>query len=115
MCIRDRFKADPAHQCLPWPIAYEDLAPYYQQAEQLLGVHTFEPEPDLRVIADKLARNGGGWIAQPLKLALSPDILAHPEEAAHFDAFASVRNLKFDGQCALLERVQHLPLSLIHI
>ena len=103
------FKADPAHQCLPWPIAYEDLAPYYQQAEQLLGVHAFEPEPDLRVIADKLARNGGGWTAQPLKLALSPDILAHPEEAAHFDAFASVKNLKFDAQRALLEQVQHLP------
>ncbi|MBK8754153.1 MAG: GMC family oxidoreductase [Candidatus Competibacteraceae bacterium] len=103
------FEADPAHQCLSWPIHYEDLAPYYDQAEALLSVHSFEPEPDLRVIADKLARNGGGWTAQPLKLALSPDILAHPEEAAHFDAFASVRNLKFDGQHALLERVQALP------
>ncbi len=102
------FKADPAHQCLPWPIAYEDLAPYYQEAEALLSVHPFQPEPDLRVIADKLAHNGDGWIAQPLKLALSPDILVHPEEAAHFDAFASVKNLKADGQSALLERVQHL-------
>ena len=103
------FAADPAHQCLPWPIAYGDLAPYYQQAEALLGVHCFEPEPDLRAIAARLTGNGAGWTTQPLMLALDPAILAHPEEAAHFDAFASVRNLKFDSQHALLERVQHLP------
>lgn len=103
------FAADPAHQCLPWPIAYGDLAPYYQQAEALLGVHCFEPEPDLRAIAARLTGNGADWTTQPLMLALDPAILAHPEEAAHFDAFASVRNLKFDSQRALLERVQHLP------
>ena len=90
-------------------MAYADLAPYYEQAEALLGVHRFEPEPDLRAIVGKLTRNGAGWNAQPLALALDPRIVEHPEEAAHFDAFASVRNLKADGQHALLERVQHLP------
>lgn len=103
------FAADRAHQCLPWPIAYGDLAPYYDQAEALLGVHRFEPEPDLSAIVGKLTGNGAGWNAQPLMLALDPEILAHPEEAAHFDAFASVRNLKFDSQHALLERVQDSP------
>jgi len=103
------FEAEPAHQCLPWPISYQELAPYYEQAEALLGVHRFEPEPDLRIIVGKLTRNGDGWNAQPLMLALDPRIVEHPEEAAHFDAFASVKNLKADGQHALLERVQHLP------
>jgi choline dehydrogenase-like flavoprotein len=103
------FEADPAHQCLPWPIAYRELMPYYAQAEKLLGVHPFEPEPDLQAIVGKLTRNGAGWNARPLGLALDPRIVEHPEEAAHFDAFASVKNLKADGQHALLERVQDLP------
>ena len=48
------FEADSAHQCLPWPIRYQDLAPYYDQAEALLGVHRFEPESDLSAIVGKL-------------------------------------------------------------
>ncbi len=103
------FEAEPAYQCLSWPMAYRELAPYYEQAEALLGVHRFEPEPDLRAIVGKLTRNGAGWNAKPLLLALDPSIVEHPEEAAHFDAFASVKNLKADGQHALLERVQRLP------
>jgi len=74
-----------------------------------LGVHRFEPEPDLQAIVGKLTRNGAGWNTRPLALALDPRIVEHPEEAAHFDAFASVKNLKADGQHALLERVQHRP------
>jgi choline dehydrogenase-like flavoprotein len=103
------FEAEPAHQCLPWPLAYREFLPYYEQAEALLGVHRFEPEPDLRKIVGKLTRHGAGWNAQPLMLALNPRIVEHPEEAAHFDAFASVKNMKGDGQNALLERVRHLP------
>jgi choline dehydrogenase-like flavoprotein len=103
------FEAEPAHQCLPWPISYRELSPCYEQAEALLGVHRFESEPDLQGIVAKLTRNGAGWNAQPLMLALNPRIVEHPEEAAHFDAFASVKNLKGDGQHALLERVKHLP------
>ena len=102
------FEAEPVHQCLPWPISYRELLPYYEQAETLLGVHQFEPEPDLQAIVGKLTRDGGGWNARPLALALDSRIVEHPEEAAHFDAFASVKNLKADGQHALLERVQHL-------
>ena len=103
------FEAEPAHQCLPWPIAYRELEPYYEQAESLLGVHQFEPEPDLQTIVGKLTRNGAGWNARPLALALDSSIVEHREEAAHFDAFASVKNLKADSQLALLERVQQLP------
>jgi len=103
------FEAEPAHQCLPWPITYRELEPYYEQAETLLGVHQFEPEPDLRAIVGKLTRAGAGWSARPLALALDPRIVEHPEEAAHFDAFVSVKNLKSDGQSALLERVRGSP------
>ena len=34
------FDADSTHQCRAWPIAYRDLAAYYGQAEQLLGVRS---------------------------------------------------------------------------
>jgi len=30
------FAADPAHQCLEWPISYQEMLPYYQEAEKLL-------------------------------------------------------------------------------
>jgi len=103
------FEADREYQCLSWPIAYQDMAPYYEQAETLLGIRQFEVEPDLRVIVSRLQRNGAGWEARPLNLALAPEILNYPEEASHFDAFASVRGLKADGQRTLLEPVQSLP------
>jgi hypothetical protein len=33
------FEADPAHQCLAWPFGYDELKPYYDQAEELLRKH----------------------------------------------------------------------------
>ena len=101
------FQADEAYRCLPWPIGYDELAPFYDEAEQLLGVRRFEPEPGLQAIVKRLTRHGD-WEAQALPLALAPEILEHPEEARHFDAFASVKGLKADGQ-ALLDRVRSLP------
>lgn len=95
------FEADPAHQCAGWPIAYRDLEPYYAEAERLLGVREFECEPDLARI---VARLPSGWRAQPLPMGLAPDILEDALEAAHFDGFASVRDLKADAQSALLSR-----------
>ncbi len=36
------FRPDPVHGCAGWPIGLGDLAPYYREAERLLGVHTFD-------------------------------------------------------------------------
>ena len=88
------FQADDAHRCLSWPIGSDELAPFYDEAEQLLGVRRFEPEPGLQAIVKRLTRQGG-WEVQPLPLALASDILEHPEEARHFDAFASVKGGSF--------------------
>lgn len=98
------FGADAAHACAGWPIAYRDLEPYYAEAEGLLGVRQFECEPDLARIVARLTR-GGGWRAEPLPMGLAPDILEDVHEAAHFDGFASARDLKSDAQTALLARV----------
>jgi len=101
------FRADPEHRCLSWPIGYEDLAPYYQEAEQLLNVRVFPAEPNMRKLVAGLQRIDAGWQPQALQLGLAAEILDHPEEARHFDGFASVRGLKSDAQKSLLERVRH--------
>lgn len=102
------FAADPAHQCLPWPIGYDELAPFYDEAERLMGVRTFAIEPDFQKIAAGLRRRDPQWRKQPLPMALAQDILEHGHEARHFDAFASARGLKADGE-KLLDRVKAKP------
>lgn len=103
------FAEDPARRCLAWPIAYADLAPFYEEAERLLAVQTFPPEPDITRLAAGLARRDAGWQSQGLALGLSPDILTQPREASHFDGFASVLGLKADAEQALLGRIAHMP------
>jgi choline dehydrogenase-like flavoprotein len=102
---RHEFDGDRAHQCLPWPIGYDTLAPYYDEAEQLLDVRTFEPEPDLANIIGRVQRTARGWRAEPLQLGLHRDIAQHRLEAMRFDGFASVANLKSDGETAFLSRL----------
>ena len=106
---REEFAGDPEHRYLPWPIAADELTPFYEAAEQLLGVRTFPMEPELARIAERLAGPWRGWDMRPLPLGLAPTILDYPEEAKHFDGFASPRGLKADGQSAFLERVRRHP------
>lgn len=97
--------AEPAHQCLPWPFDYEVLEPWYAEAERLLGVREFPVEADFARIAAGLVRRDGRWRSQTLRVALAPDIADYPEEARHFDAFASVQGLKYDAENRLLARI----------
>ena len=100
------FEADAAHQCRAWPIGYEDLAPFYDEAEALLGVRTFAVEPNFKRIVAGLRKADAGWREQVLMVGLAADILSFPEEASRFDAFASVRGLKSDAETCLLDRVR---------
>jgi choline dehydrogenase-like flavoprotein len=100
------FEADPAHACLPWPIAYDDLEPYYEEAERLLGVRSFPAEPAVDRLFSRLERADPRWRRHVLNLGLSAEVLNHAREAAHFDGFASVRGLKSDAEERLLERVR---------
>lgn len=99
------FDADPAHRCLAWPIGYRELLPFYEEAERLLGVRTFPVEPSMQRLVTGLRSLDAGWAPEQLNVGLRADILDHPEEAAHFDAFASVRGMKSDAQVCLLDRV----------
>lgn len=103
------FAADASHQYLAWPIGYGDLEPYYEQAEQLLSVRTFPIEADFQRIVSGLRKRDPGWRKQALPVGLAPDILNYPEEAKHFDAFASPRGLKSDAETCFLNRVKNMP------
>jgi choline dehydrogenase-like flavoprotein len=105
----DEFSADPGHGCSGWPIAYRDLEPYYDEAEKLLNVRTFPAEPALAAILGRVSGRPGSWHAVPLPMALSADICTNRREAAHFDGFASVSDLKADADSAMLARVATLP------
>src|SRR5215469_16954975 len=55
------FAPDPIHGCLGWPFPQRELAPFYEQAERLLGVRAIDNEPDLARILSRLARQSSGW------------------------------------------------------
>jgi len=103
------FEADPQRGYLPWPIGYETLAPFYDEAERLLAVRSFTVEPDLQRLVTGLRRVDAGWNPQVLKLGLVADILNHADEVRHFDGFASARGLKSDAERCLLDRVRSRP------
>jgi choline dehydrogenase-like flavoprotein len=99
------FEADAAHQCLPWPFNYAQLAPYYDEAERLLVVHRFDNEPELRALIDRVTADGR-WRAQALPLGLDPRILQDDKEVKHFDGFASVCGFKSDAERSLLGHIE---------
>jgi choline dehydrogenase-like flavoprotein len=102
------FESDPAHQCRPWPIPYSSLEPYYQQAEKLLGVREIPCERDLARILARIP-SAAGWHSLPLPMCLAREIDAYPQEARHFDGFASPRDLKADAEVSLLKEAARLP------
>lgn len=103
------FEADEPYQCRPWPIAVDELQPYYEAAEQRLRVRTFDIEPGLRRILDRLAIARRGWQPSPLPMGLSPSILANEQEARHFDGFASPTGLKGDALTGFLQPLGSAP------
>jgi choline dehydrogenase-like flavoprotein len=99
----DEFEPQPVRAFLGWPIDSHELKPWYREAEALLGVRTFAPEPDLRRILERFERRAGGWTAAPMPMGLAHGIQQEPREAAHFDGFASVRDLKAEAEVSLLQ------------
>jgi choline dehydrogenase-like flavoprotein len=96
------FGADLAHGCAGWPITGAELAPYYDEAERLLGVRHFDCEPDLAHILRGLSRHSPDWRAQAMPLGLAADIAMTRAEAMHFDGFASVRGVKAEAEQSLI-------------
>jgi choline dehydrogenase-like flavoprotein len=103
------FEADANYSCRPWPIGYDDLEPYYAEVEDLLKVRSFEVEPNLRRLLDRLRRCNAAWQEHPLPLGLAPRIADYHEEVRRFDGgFASPAGLKSDAEVCLLDRLKGL-------
>lgn len=96
------FEPNLAFQCLGWPITYADMAPYYEQAEALLGVDFFANEPHLQRLIDRIVQQDPNWQPQALPLGLKQEILQYPNEAKHFDGFASPGGYKADAEWSML-------------
>lgn len=103
------FEADSDHQCLGWPIDYDELAPYYDQAEDLLAVTRFDNEPELQQLIQRILASDSTWRTDALPLGLKPEILENPKEAKHFDGFASACGFKSDAEWNLLDGLKDQP------
>src|SRR5512132_1136892 len=100
------FRPDEAHQCLGWPINYDDLAPYYDEAEQLLCVNRFDNEPELQSLLESITAADSAWKPEPLPLGLKREILNDEEEAKHFDGYASACGYKSDAEWNLIDPIR---------
>src|SRR5690242_21293506 len=68
------FDADAGHQCVAWPIGYRDLEPFYEEAERLLSVRPFTPEPAISRLVSELHGLDARWTKAPLNVGLRADI-----------------------------------------
>ncbi len=103
------FEADAEHQCLAWPFGYDELAPYYDEAEELLHVNQFDNEPELQALIDNIIEHEPAWRSEPLPLGLKKEILNDPQEAKHFDGFASACGYKSDAEWNLIDLIRDDP------
>ena len=103
------FEAEPDFSLLGWPFGYEELKPFYDEASELLKITHFDNEPQLQALLDKITSADPGWELHPLPLGLSHDIVNHPEEAKHFDGFASPSGLKSDAERNLIDHIRNKP------
>lgn len=103
------FEAEPDFGLLGWPFGYEELEPYYDEATELLKITTFQNEPELQALLDKITTADPAWKLESLPLGLSHEILTKPDEAKHFDGFASPSGFKSDAERNLIDHIRDLP------
>lgn len=103
------FRADPRHQCLGWPFELAELAPFYAEAETLLHVQAFPNERELQKVIDAIAAADPSWKPASLPLGLRTEILADPEEAKHFDGYASPQGFKGEAEQDLIMPIEDAP------
>jgi choline dehydrogenase-like flavoprotein len=99
------FEPDAPYGCSGWPLGLTAFAPYYAAAEQLLGVRSFDCEPDLARILSRATPADSHWRSDAMPMGLASDIATHRNEAAHFDGFASAQGLKNEADHSFLSQL----------
>lgn len=100
------FEAEPDFGLVGWPFGYEELKPYYDEATELLRITTFKNEPELQALLDSIVAADPDWQLESLPLGLSTEILSNPNEAKHFDGFASPSGYKSDSERNLIDHIR---------
>ena len=77
--------------------------------KNFLHVNHFENEPELQALIDNIVEHDPAWRPEPLPLGLKREILNDPEEAKHFDGFASACGYKSDAEWNLLDLIRDDP------
>lgn len=103
------FEADHNFLCLDWPFGLAELEPYYAEAERMLHVNHFPNEPQLQAVVDKIVQHDSNWRPEPLPLGLKPEIVNDPQEAKHFDGYASVAGYKGDAEECFIKLIEGAP------
>lgn len=103
------FNADPAFQCLGWPFGLSELEAHYAEAERMLHVNHFKNEPELQSVIDNIMASDSNWRVEPLPLGLKPEIVNNPQEAKHFDGYASVAGYKGDSEECFIKPIENEP------
>jgi choline dehydrogenase-like flavoprotein len=105
----DEFDADPEFQCLAWPFGLAELEPFYSEAERMLHVNRFPNEPELQSLIDEMLASDPSWRVEPLPLGLKPEIVNDPQEAKHFDGYASVAGYKGEAEQNFIMPIENEP------
>jgi choline dehydrogenase-like flavoprotein len=100
------FEADPAFQCLAFPFGLAEIEAYYDEAERMLHVNHFKNEPELQSVIDRIITSDPNWRCEPLPLGLKPEIVDDPQEAKHFDGYASVKGYKGDAEECFIKPIE---------
>ncbi|MBK5962517.1 hypothetical protein CCR97_30640 [Rhodoplanes elegans] len=103
------FEPDPAFHCLGWPFGLSEIEPYYDEAERMLHVNRFANEPELQSVIDRIVKDDPAWCPEPLPLGLKPEIVNDPQEAKHFDGYASVAGYKGDSELCFILPIETAP------
>ncbi|WP_180970709.1 FAD-dependent oxidoreductase [Burkholderia sp. WAC0059] len=101
------FGADARLSMPGWPLEYAEMTPYFERAERLLEVRTFDAEPDLARMAPAFGRHG--WQSRPMPLGISNAIHQDPVQETHWDGYALPDTWKSEARFHLLDPILTLP------
>ncbi|MEE8441219.1 MAG: NAD(P)-binding protein, partial [Spirochaetia bacterium] len=100
---RDDFNARsyPEGDTVAWPISYEDLAPFYDEAERLMWVNgQLEHEPRIRWLAGRM--EGVGLHPLSLPMAIDQGATGRCQKGSPCDGFPCKVRAKGDGENSFL-------------
>lgn len=102
----EAFLDEPDLSLVGWPIPYTEMVPYFEQAEKLLEVRTFETEPNLKRMLPFFEAQG--WQTAAMPLGIAEAIHDDPIQQTHWDGYALPDAWKSEACFHLLDPILKL-------